>query len=63
MIEPAVAQSDKTSVNEVVKENARMNAKLLVDKSEIISKAVNERNVKIVTAYYNLESGIVDFNI
>ena len=63
MIEPAVAQSVKSSVNEVVKENARVNAKLLVDKSEIISKAIKERNVKIVTAYYNLESGIVDFNI
>lgn len=63
MIEPAVTQSDKSSVNEVVKENARVNAKLLVDKSEIISGAVKEKNVKIVTAYYNLESGVVDFNI
>ncbi len=63
MIEPAVARLDKSSVNEVVKENARLNAKLLVDKSEIISGAVKEKNVKIVAAYYNLESGVVDFDI
>jgi carbonic anhydrase len=63
MIEPAVNQSDKSSVNEVVKENAKLNAKLLYDKSEIISGAVKEKNVKIVSAYYNLESGVVDFNI
>ncbi len=63
MIEPAVAQSEESSVNEVVKENARLNARLLVDKSDIIKGAVKEKDVKIVTAYYNLESGIVDFDI
>lgn len=63
MIEPAVEQSGDSAVSDVVKKNARLNAELLIDKSEIISKAVKEGNVKIVTAYYNLESGIVDFNI
>lgn len=63
MIEPALDQVDNSSVEEVVKKNARINAKLLIDKSEIISKAVKENDVEIVTAYYNLESGIVDFNI
>ena len=63
MIEPAVARSDKSSVNEVVKENARLNARLLVDKSQIISGAVKEKNVNIVSAYYNLESGVVDFDL
>lgn len=63
MIEPALEQSNDNSVEVVVKENARINATMLVNKSEIISEAVKNRNVKIVTAYYNLESGIVDFNI
>ena len=63
MIEPAVGQSGDSPVSEVVKENARINAKLLVDNSEIISKAVKENNLEIVTAYYNLGSGTVDFNI
>jgi carbonic anhydrase len=63
MIEPAVEQSGDSAVSDVVKENARINARLLIDNSNIISKAVDEGNVEIVTAYYNLESGIVDFNI
>jgi carbonic anhydrase len=63
MIEPAVKQSGDGTVSEVVKENARMNAKSLIENSDIISAAVKDKNVKVVTAYYNLESGIVDFNI
>lgn len=63
MIEPALAQSKNNSVPEVVKENARINAKKLIDKSDIISAALKGKDVKIVTAYYNLESGIVDFQI
>lgn len=63
MIEPALEQSKDKSVPEVVKENARINAKLLINNSYIISNAVKEKNVEIVTAYYNLESGIVDFQI
>lgn len=63
MIEPAVKQSGDGAVSEVVKENARINAKSLIENSDIISAAVKDKHVKVVTAYYNLESGIVDFNI
>jgi len=63
LIKPAVDQSSDKEVNSVVKENARINANALVDKSEIIASAVKENDVQIVTAYYNLGSGIVDFQI
>ena len=63
MIEPALELPEDSSVNEVVKENARKNANLLLSNSDIISTAVKEKNVEIITAYYNLASGIVEFNI
>jgi len=63
LIEPAVKQSSDKSINEVVKENVRLNAKSMVDNSDIISTAIKENNLKIVTAYYNLKSGVVDFHI
>jgi len=63
LIEPALKQSKDSSVPDVVKENARINAKVLIDNSDIVSTAVKEKNVEIVTAYYNLGSGIVDFQI
>ena len=63
LIKPAVGQSKDKSVNAVVKENVRVNAKSLVENSDIISTAINKSDLKIITAYYNLGSGIVDFHI
>jgi carbonic anhydrase len=63
LIGPAIKQSDVKSVDAVVKENVRLNAKSMVDNSDIISTAIKENNLKIVTAYYNLKSGVVDFHI
>jgi carbonic anhydrase len=63
LIKPAVEQSSDKSVNGVAKENVRLNAKSLVADSDILSSAITENDVKIITAYYNLESGVVDFNI
>ena len=61
-IAPAIAASDQdASVNDVVKVNASMNAKDLKDRSKIIGDAVASRKVEIVSAYYNLDSGKVDF--
>ncbi len=61
-ITPAIAASDKgATVNDVVKKNAEMTAKELCNRSSIISTAVNKGDVKIVPAYYNLDSGRVDF--
>ena len=54
--------SDK-SVNGVARENVRLNAKSLVANSDIISSVIKENDVKIITAFYNMESGVVDFNI
>ncbi|AZQ65258.1 carbonic anhydrase [Flammeovirga pectinis] len=61
-ITPAVEASEKgADVNDVVKKNAELNAEELVKRSNIISDAVNSGKVKVVSAYYNLDSGKVDF--
>ena len=61
-ITPAISASEKgAEVNDVVKKNAKMNAEELKNRSDIIKNAVNDGKVKIVPAYYNLDSGKVDF--
>ncbi len=61
-ITPAISASAAgASVNDVVKKNAELNAKELVTRSSIISKAVESGSVEILSAYYNLDSGKVDF--
>ncbi|MEO0468804.1 MAG: carbonic anhydrase [Bacteroidota bacterium] len=61
-ITPALdASPEGATVNEVVRTNACMNAKELVNRSPIIRKAVQSGRVRIVPAYYNLDSGKVDF--
>lgn len=59
-IVPAIAASDSSEVNDVVKVNAQTNAKALADRSAIISGAMKD-GLEIVPAYYNLDSGAVDF--
>ncbi|MCH9655766.1 MAG: carbonic anhydrase [Planctomycetes bacterium] len=64
-INPAIAATDKKKIHKkdrltaTVKENARLNAKELRTRSPIIAKA---RGVKIVSAYYHLITGEVDFS-
>lgn len=61
-ISPAIATSgDGAAVNDVVKKNAQLNAKELVERSSIIGGAVKGGKVEITSAYYNLDSGKVDF--
>lgn len=61
-ITPALAAANEgASVNEIVKINAQLTAKELMDRSSIIRNAVNGGTVKILPAYYNLDSGRVDF--
>lgn len=61
-ITPAIAASDEgASVNDVVKKNAEMTAKELASRSAIIGDAVANGGVQIVPAYYNLDSGKVEF--
>lgn len=61
-IAPAIAATeDKSDVAAVVKKNAQINGEELIGRSKIIADAVESGKVKIVPAYYNLDSGAVDF--
>ncbi|CAH1002517.1 Carbonic anhydrase [Neolewinella maritima] len=60
-ITPAIQSAPEgASVNDVVKENARLTAKQLKDSSDIIRDAVSAGKVQIVPAFYHLGSGKVD---
>ncbi len=61
-ITPAIASSaENASINEIVKKNAKLTTTELVKRSTIISNAVDSGDVKIVSAYYHLDSGKVEF--
>ena len=61
-IVPAIEKSKEgDTINDVVKINAKLTARVLVEKSSIIKNAVNSGGVKIVSAYYRLDSGEVEF--
>ena len=61
-ITPALVATGKDSpVSEVVKKNAELTAEELKTRSAIIRNAVEAGTVKIVPAYYNLDSGKIDF--
>ena len=61
-IQPAVdASTDGAEINDIVKKNAQLVADELCAKSTIIKDAVDAGKVKLVSTYYNLDSGKVDF--
>ena len=61
-IKPAIYESeDGADINNIVKINAKLNAKELVVRSSIIKDAVENKELQIIYAYYNLNSGKVDF--
>lgn len=61
-ITPAISASPEgASITDVVKKNAELTAKELVSRSSIISSFVEKGAVEIVPAYYNLDSGKVEF--
>ena len=61
-IAPAIHQSGQgAEVNDVVKTNAALTAKQLLERSAIIRDAVQLNKLKVVPAYYELESGRVLF--
>lgn len=61
-ITPALAAAKEgDTVNDIVKSNAQINATELVERSSILSNAVNAKELEIYSAYYNLDSGKVDF--
>ena len=61
-IAPAMAASEKgATVNDIAKINAELTAVELIGKSVIIKNAIDNGDLKIVPAYYNLSTGKVDF--
>ncbi|UTW62617.1 carbonic anhydrase [bacterium SCSIO 12741] len=61
-INPAVESAGSDQVNDVVRENARLQATQLLADSAIIKDAAEQGNVQIVSAYYSLENGEVHFD-
>jgi len=62
LIKPAIIASPKlASVNDVAKKNAELTVEELKNKSKIIKNAIENDGVIIVSAYYNIDSGKVDF--
>ncbi|MCK5816112.1 MAG: carbonic anhydrase [Flavobacteriaceae bacterium] len=61
-INPAIQASDANAdVNTIVKKNAELTATDLSNKSTIIKDAISNGKLKILPAYYHLDSGKVDF--
>ncbi len=61
-IAPALSASEQdATINDVVKLNAQLTTKQLLDKSPIIKAAVDSGEVKIIPAYYHLNTGKVEF--
>jgi len=61
-ISPAIHGTSKgATVDEVTKKNAMLTAEELINRSSIIAEAVEQDKLRIVTAYYHLDSGKVEF--
>lgn len=60
-IQPALSAAEGEPVNTVVKANARLTVDALLERSSILREAVEAGRLKIVPAYYELDSGRVDF--
>ncbi len=60
-IQPAISISDSKKADAVSHVHAKLTAKKLMNDSNIITKALYNEALKIIPAYYNLESGKVDF--
>ena len=61
-ITPALAEAPAdAAVDDIVRLNARLTARELVNRSPIVRGAVEAGKLKIIPAYYNLDTGRVDF--
>jgi len=61
-INPAIEASEKNApITEIIKKNVQLTVAELINRSSIIKEAVTKDKVKIVPAYYNLDTGKVDF--
>ncbi len=61
-IKPAVGDAMSQDVDDVSRTNCRNSAAVLIRESDSLRKAVTNGDVHIVTAFYNLGSGLVDFD-
>lgn len=61
-IDPAIhGTPEGASVDDVIRKNVHLTAEELVNRSAIIANAVKQDKLGIVTAYYHLDSGKVEF--
>ena len=61
-ISPAIAASEgNASVNDVVKKNVELTIEELNNRSQIIREATESGDVRILGAYYNFNTGKVDY--
>ncbi|MCJ7801128.1 MAG: carbonic anhydrase [Candidatus Marinimicrobia bacterium] len=60
-IHPAISISDSKKVDDVSHIHAKLTADKLIKESGIIAKALEDNVLKIIPAYYNLESSQIDF--
>lgn len=61
-IAPAIANAtDSSNVDEVIRVNAKLTVEELTNRSSIIGEAVKSGKVELVSAYYHLDSGKVEF--
>ncbi len=63
-IEPALCECSKdgiTDYDEITKEHARLTVKKLLDEDKELAQYMKKNNVKIIPAYYHLDTGKVDF--
>lgn len=60
-IQPAIVDSDSKDVDKVSHIHVKLTAEKLIKDSGLLSKAIDNNTLEIISAYYNLESGKVDF--
>jgi len=61
-ITPAINASEEgAAIDDVVRKNAELTKEELINRSSIISNAVANQGLVIAPAYYNLDTGKVDF--
>ena len=60
-IQPAITASDRNDVDDVSHVHAKLTADKLINESGIIAKTIEDNTLKIIPAYYSLETGQVDF--
>ncbi len=56
----SIIDTSTNTIDKLSEYNVKYSAQLLLEKSEIIKKHLNEGKIKIVTAMYHLDSGKVD---